>query len=194
MIIGGVIAALVAASLLFVGITYNRLVGLRNNADNSWAQIDVQLRQRHDLVPALVEAVGGYAAHERGTLERVSAARGSAVAQQSADPATRSAAEGTLAGQVRGLMILAEQYPDLKASDNFAALQRSLTEIEEKIAITRRVYNDTVETLNTAVQVFPPNLVASAFGFKAKRFFDAPAGSDLAPAVSLPSPGARSGN
>jgi LemA protein len=181
----GVLIAIVVvlAVVAFVWLTYNRLVAKRLAADNSWAQIDVALRRRHDLIPNLVESVKGYASHERTTFEHVSEARSAAVAAQG--PPRRAAAESTLGRAVDGLLVVAEAYPQLEASDNFAGLQRELSETEDQIAITRRVYNDTVETYNTAIQIFPAVIIARLFGFDAKDFFDAPAAAEQAPAVSL---------
>lgn len=181
-----IIALIVAIVGLFVLLTYNRFVRLRFAVDNSWAQIEVALKLRHDLVPALVESVAGYAGHESSVLERTAAARGAATNAVGAGPATQGPLEGALALGIGNLIGLAEAYPDLKASENFMQLQNELASVEERISITRRVYNDTVETLNTAVAVFPPSLVASAFGFKPREFFSAGTEASAAPQVSLP--------
>ena len=183
-----VVAALLALSALYVVVTYNRLVGLRLAAENSWAQIDVALKLRHDLIPNLAEAVAGYAGHERRTFEEVARARAQAIARDSSDPAARGAAEAALAGSLGSVVLLAEDYPALLATENFSRLQSDLAEVEQKISITRRVYNDTVETYNTKIAVFPPVIVARAFGFSRKEFFDAPVESEAVPAVSIPSP------
>lgn len=180
-----VVAALLALTALYVIVTYNRLVGLRLAAENSWAQIDVALKLRHDLIPNLAEAVAGYAGHERRTFEEVARARAQAIARDSSDPAARGAAEAALAGSLGSVVLLAEDYPALLATENFARLQRDLAEVEQKISITRRVYNDTVETYNTKIAVFPPVIVARAFGFSRKEFFDAPVESEVVPAVSI---------
>ena len=182
-----VVAAVIALLALYVVVTYNRLVALRLACENSWAQIDVALKLRHDLVPNLAETVAGYAGHERRTFEEVARARAQAIARDSSDPKARGAAEAALAGSLGSVVLLAEDYPALLASDNFSRLQSDLAEVEEKISITRRVYNDTVETYNTKIQVFPPVLVARAFGFSAKEFFDAPVESEAVPKVSIPS-------
>jgi LemA protein len=179
------LAVLLVAAGAFVLITYNRLVRMRLAVDNSWAQIEVALKLRHDLVPALVETVAGYAGHEASTLQRTAEARSSAVGAVGAGPAAQGALEGTLALGIRNLIGLAEAYPELKASDNFAQLQDELASVEERISITRRVYNDTVETLNTAVAVFPQSLVASAFGFRPREFFAAGAEAATAPVVAI---------
>jgi LemA protein len=180
-----VVVLLAIAIALYAWLTYNRLVRLRLAAANSWAQIDVALKLRHDLVPSLVQTVSGYASHERATFERTALARGSAIGAVGAGPARQGPLEGALALGIRSLIGLAEAYPDLKASENFAALQRDLASIEERIAITRRVYNDTVQTLNTAIAVFPSSLVARAFGFGAREFFTTGGEAANAPAVDL---------
>lgn len=175
------IAVAVALVGVFVWLAYNRMVSRRNAVDNSWSQIDVELKRRHDLIPALVEAVRGYAGHEQATFERVTQARGEAMSAHA--PPSRAAAEGTLSAVLGRLLVIAEAYPDLEASENFAGLQSDLSETEGRIAIARRVYNDTVQTYNTLIQVFPPVLVARAFGFTAREFFDAPAEVEVAPEV-----------
>jgi len=180
-----VLVAVAALLALWVVLTYNRLVQLRLACENSWSQIDVALRLRHDLVPRLAAAVAGYASHERATLEEVTSARAAAVAANDAAPGPRGAAEATLAGGVGRVLVLAEDYPQLLATENFARLQSDLNEVEEKIAITRRVYNDTVETYNTKVQVFPPVVVARAFRFERREFFDAPVEAEAAPRVDV---------
>jgi LemA protein len=179
-----VIAAIVVVAL-FVGLTYNRMVGKRQATENSWAQIDVALRRRHDLIPTLVESVKGYAAHERGTFESVTQARATAVAESGDAPPQRAAAEDTLKRATDQLLVVAENYPQLQATQNFSQLADNLRETEDQIAITRRVYNDTVETYNTLIQVFPAVIVAKLFGFDRREFFDAPAGSEATPQVAL---------
>lgn len=180
-----VVGAIVLLVGLFVLLTYNRLVRLRLACDNSWAQIEVALKLRHDLVPNLVAAVAGYAGHERATFERTAESRGAAMSAVGAGPAAQGPLEGALALGIGNLIGIAEAYPELEASENFAALQRDLASVEERISITRRVYNDTVETLNTAVAVFPPSLVAAALGFEPRDFFTADAEVHIAPAVNL---------
>jgi LemA protein len=180
----GVVVVLALAA--FVWLTYNRMVAKRLATENSWAQIDVALRRRHDLIPTLVEAVKGYAAHERTTFEQVTEARSSAIAAQG--PAQKAVAEGELGRGTKQLLVVAEAYPELEASKNFSQLSADLRETEDQIAITRRVYNDTVETYNTLIQVFPAVIVARIFGFDKREFFDAPAEAEVAPQVSL-SPG-----
>ena len=185
MVVVIVIGAVVLAVALFVLITYNRLVRMRLACENSWAQIEVALKLRHDLVPNLVAAVSGYAGHERATFERTAEARGAAVAAVGSGPAAQGPVEGMLAAGITNLIGVAEAYPELEASENFASLQRDLSSVEERISITRRVYNDTVETLNTAVAVFPQSLVAGAFGFRPRQFFTADAEVHTAPVVEL---------
>ena len=185
MVVVIVIGAVVLAVALFVLITYNRLVRMRLACENSWAQIEVALKLRHDLVPNLVAAVSGYAGHERATFERTAEARGAAVAAVGSGPAAQGPVEGMLAAGITNLIGVAEAYPELEASENFASLQRDLSSVEERISITRRVYNDTVETLNTAVAVFPQSLVAGAFGFRPRQFFTADAEVQTAPVVEL---------
>jgi LemA protein len=180
-----VAAVALAAIVVWVIVTYNRLVTLRLASESSWSQIDVALRLRHDLVPRLAEAVAGYAGHERTTLEEVTRARSAAEAANDAPPGPRGAAEAKLGSGIGGALVLAEDYPVLMASDNFMQLQRELAEVEEKISITRRVYNDTVETYNTKIQVFPPVIVARAFRFARREFFDAPVEAETAPQVSV---------
>jgi len=180
-----VIGAVVLAIALFVLVTYNRLVRKRLACDNSWAQIEVALKLRHDLVPNLVAAVSGYAGHERSTFERTAEARGAAVAAIGSGAAAQGPVEGLLAAGIGSLIGIAEAYPELRASESFATLQRDLASVEERISITRRVYNDTVETLNTAVAVFPQSIVARAFGFGPREFFTADAEVHVAPAVDL---------
>jgi LemA protein len=184
-IVAIVIGVVVLAIGLFVWLTYNRLVKLRLATDNSWAQVDVALKLRHDLVPALVETVSGYATHERATFERTAEARSAATAAPAGAVGERAPLEASLTAGIRSLVALAEAYPDLEGSANFSALQEELSSIEERISITRRVYNDTVETFNTAVAVFPSSLVASAFDFEPRPFFSAGAEAATAPAVDI---------
>ncbi|MCK4343574.1 MAG: LemA family protein [Phycisphaerae bacterium] len=149
---------------------YNGLVRLRNEVKNAWAQIDVQLKRRHDLIPNLVETVKGYAGHEKSTLEAVVQARSQAVGAQGV--ANQARAEGQLSQTLGKLMLLVESYPDLKANQNFLALQEELTSTENKIGFSRQFYNDTVMKYNTRIQSFPPNIVAGMFGFGESEFFE----------------------
>lgn len=180
-----VIVLVVAIALIALAalLLYNRMVSRRNAVDNSWAQIEAALKRRHDLIPNLVESVKGYAKHERETLERVTEARSTAVAAKA--PPQQAGAENILEGALGRLMVVAEQYPELRATENFQQLQGQLSETENQIQITRRVYNDTVQTYNTLIQIFPPSLIASAFGFEPREFYDAPADSEAGPEVSF---------
>ena len=165
-IVIGVIVVLV----LWIISIYNGLVAMRQRVNQAFSDIDVQTKQRHDLIPNLVETVKGYAGHERGTLEAVVQARNSAVAAQG--PAQQAAAENMLTGALRQLFALSESYPDLKANTNFQQLQAELTDIENKLAASRRFFNNAVQEYNTGIQQFPAVLLASALGFAPKDFFD----------------------
>src|SRR5882672_1131868 len=162
--------AAVGAIVIFVIVSYNRLVSLTQRTQSAWSDVDVQLKRRTDLVPNLVESVKGYAAHERGTLDAVIRARGAAVAAQT--PESRAQAEGQLTQALRGLFALAESYPDLKASANFQALQASLEEIEDAVQSARRYFNAVVRDLNTTIEIFPSNLVAGLFQFREHAYFE----------------------
>jgi len=165
-----VIVAVVAALGLLLILVYNRLVRLRNRTDNAWAQVDVQLRRRYDLIPNLVEAVKGYASHERATFDEVTQAR--TAAQQAQTVREQGAAENMVTQAIGRLFAVAEQYPELRATENFQDLQAQLSETEGKIAISRQVFNDTVLTYNNAVQTVPTNIVAGTFGFATREFFE----------------------
>ena len=164
-------------------VAYNSLVGARNRVDNAWSQIDVQLKRRYDLIPNLVETVKGYASHEQQTFERVTQAR--SAAQSAEGPAEQAQAENFLTSALRQLFAVAEDYPELRASENFAGLQAELSETENRISVSRQIYNDTVLTHNNKVQQVPTNLVASIFGFDERQFFDAGEGAEEAPAVEF---------
>ena len=164
-----VIAAIVGVALWVMGV-YNSLVALGQRVSQAFADIDVQLKQRHDLIPNLVETVKGYAAHERGTLEAVIQARNTAMAAQG--PAQQAAAENMLSGTLRQLFALSEAYPDLKANTNFQQLQAELTDIENKLAAARRFFNNAVSEYNARIQQFPAALFAASFGFTPRTFFD----------------------
>ena len=153
-----------------VFVLYNSLVKLKVQADAAWADIDVQLKRRHDLIPNLVETVKGYATHERGTLEAVIDARNRAMSAQG--PASKAEAEGVLTGTLKSLFALAENYPQLRAAENFSQLQASLASIEDAIQNARRYYNAVVRDLNTRILQFPGNLIARSFGFKEREFFE----------------------
>lgn len=167
---GWIVLGVIVVFVLWVMMIYNGLVTLRQRVNQSFADIDVQLRQRHDLVPNLVETVKGYAAHERGTLEAVVKARNSAIAAQSTDE--KIAAENVLTGALRQLFALSEAYPDLKANQNFQQLQSELTDIENKLAAARRFFNNTVSEYNTGIQQFPAAMFAASLGFHERQFFD----------------------
>ena len=166
-----VVAAVVLIVGIYVWLTYNRLVRLALATSNSWAQIEVALKLRHALIPSLVQVASGYAAHERAAFERAATARVAAVGAVGTGPARQGPLEGALGLGIGSVTGLAEAYPELKASEAFTKLQTELASVEERILITRRVYNDTVETLNTAVAVFPSILVAKAAGFSPREFF-----------------------
>jgi LemA protein len=179
LIILGILLVLAIA----IWFTYNRMVSRRNAVDNSWAQIETALQRRHDLIPNLVESVKGYATHERETFEEVAKARSGAVAAKA--PPTQAAAEDVLTAAIGRLMVVAEQYPQLRATENFQQLQAQLSDTEDQIQITRRVYNDTVQTYNTLIQQFPAVLVANSFHFEPRQFFDAPKEAEATPEVSF---------
>ena len=164
-----VIGVVVVLGLIYILIR-NSMIGSRNRVDEAWSGIDVQLKRRHDLVPNLVEAVKGYAQHERATFEAVTEARAKAMA--ASGPAEASQAEGFLSQALGGLRAVAEQYPDLRATENFQELTRNLAELEDEIQASRRIYNSNVQSYNTKIQVFPNSLVASSGGFTAREFFE----------------------
>jgi LemA protein len=167
-IVIGVLVLLVAW-IIFI---YNNLVTLQQKVNQSFADIDVQLRQRHDLIPNLVETVKGYASHERGTLEAVVQARNVAMTAQAGGVGAQVAAENMLTGALRQLFALSESYPDLKANTNFQQLQTELADIENKLAAARRFFNNTVQEYNTGIQQFPAVLLAGPLGFRQMEFFD----------------------
>ena len=168
--------AVVAALVLGVIVIYNGLVRLRAQCDNAWADIDVQLKRRHDLIPNVVETVKGYAGHERETLDAVVAARSRAMAAQS--PGTKAEAEGMLTQALKSLFALAEAYPQLRAVESFNQLQTTLSQIEEAIQNARRYYNAVIRDLNTKIAQFPSNLVAIMFAFKPREFFELAAAAE----------------
>ncbi len=178
-----IIVAILLLLLVALWLFYNRMVSRRQAVDNSWAQIETALQRRHDLIPNLVEAVKGYAKHERDTFEQVTKARSGALAAQA--PPSQAVAEDGLTAAIGRLMVVAEQYPELRATENFQQLQASLSETEDQIAITRRVYNDTVQTYNTLIQQFPAVLIANSFQFEPREYFDAPKEAEATPEVSL---------
>jgi LemA protein len=164
-----IVAVVVIVGLLLVAL-YNRLVSQRNRVDNAWAQIEVQLKRRWDLIPNLVETVKGYAAHERETFEAVTQAR--TRAQNAQSPGEIAQAEGILGAALGRLFAVAEAYPELQADENFRQLQTELAETENRVAVSRQVYNDTVLTYNNTVQTFPGLVLAGPFGFTIREFFE----------------------
>jgi len=181
-----IILAIVVAIVVWAIVTYNRLVAMRQQCSQAFADVDVQLKRRHDLVPNLVETVKGYAGHERGTLEAVIAARNAAAAAQGVQ--ARAAAENGLTGALRQLFALSESYPNLKANENFLKLQSELTDIENRIAGARHAYNAMIQGNNTMVQQFPSVIIARAFGFGPHAFFNVDEGRNTlvqSPAVKF---------
>ncbi len=164
-----IILAIIVIVLLWAIIAYNRLVSLVNRAKEAWSDIDVQLKRRYDLIPNLVNTVKGYATHEREVFENVTKAR--AAAMGAGTLAQKGQAEATLAGALKSVFAIAEAYPDLKANQNFLSLQSELTDTEDKIQAARRFYNGNVRDLNTSIQGFPGNIIASTFHFSAMEFF-----------------------
>ena len=177
------IVVLVVVLGLWFMVTYNGLVSLRQAVKNAWAQIDVQLKRRHDLIPNLVNTVKGYAAHEKETCERVVNARAKATSVTL--PAEVMKAEGELTAALSRLLAVSEAYPELKANQNFIALQEELTSTENRVAFARQFYNDNVTKLSTRVQSFPAVLVAGMLGFKEEPFFEAPTEEKAAPNVQF---------
>jgi LemA protein len=174
---------IIVAIVAWVILAYNRLVSLRNQVDNSWKQIDVQLKRRHDLIPNLIEAVKGYMQFERDTLTQVVEARAKAISAP--DQASRMAAENQITTGLGRLLAVVENYPQLKADENVLKLQEELTTTENQIAFSRQAYNDVVLDLNTRIQVFPTNLIASNFGFKPAEYFKIAPEDQAVPKVDL---------
>jgi LemA protein len=170
-----VLIVIVVLLVLYAIVTYNGLVRLRNRIQNAWAQIDVQLRRRYDLIPNLIETVKGYATHEKGTFEAVTQARANAINAQG--PAAQAQAENMISGALKSLFAVSEAYPDLKANQNFLSLQEELSGTEGRISYARQYYNDAVLRLNTKIQSFPSNILAGMFGFKEHEYFEADEGS-----------------
>ncbi len=171
-----IILVLIGLAVLILAGMYNSLVQLRVRADSAWSDIDVQLKRRHDLIPNLVETVKGYAAHEKGTFENIAKFR--SMAMQATGPADKAQAEGQLTGALKSLFAVAENYPQLQASQEFTALQGSLNSVEDNIQNARRYYNAVVRDYNTRVQSFPTNILAGMFGFSARQFFEMENASD----------------
>lgn len=175
--------AVVAVIVVVVAMMYNSLVRLRETADGAWADVDVQLKRRHDLIPNLVETVKGYATHEKGTFEAVVEARSRAM--NATGPAESAAAENMLTGALKSLFALSENYPELRASENFGRLQATLADLEDDIQKSRRYYNAVVRDYNTKIGVVPTNLVARTFGFREREFFEAEIGERQVPKVEF---------
>jgi LemA protein len=179
-----VIAAGLLLVILYVIGTYNVFVGLRNQVDNAWSQIDVQLKRRHDLIPNLVETCKGYMQHERGTFEAITNARAQAMGAKTVADAAK--AEGALGDALNKFMLVVENYPDLKANQNFLAVQEELSSTENKIAFSRQAYNDQAMFFNNRIQMFPSNIVAGIFSFTKRDFFEVSAAAEReAPKVSF---------
>ncbi len=179
------IGLVVIIAIAFFSI-YNSLVRLRNRTKNAWAQIDVQLKRRHDLIPNLVETAKGYMKHERETLEAVTKARNLAQQASSSGAAARGKAEGELSSVLSRLLAVSENYPDLKANQNFLALQEELSSTENKVGFSRQFYNDAILQLNNKIQMFPSNIIANMTGFKAGEFFEVTVAAEReAPKVSF---------
>jgi LemA protein len=168
-----IVLAVIVLLGIFLIAMYNSLVQLRVRSDSAWSDIDVQLKRRHDLIPNLVETVKGYAAHEKDTFENIAKFR--SMAMQATGPVAQAAAENQLTGALKSLFAVAENYPQLQASQEFTQLQNSLNEIEDAIQNARRYYNAVVRDLNTKIQSFPTNILAGMFGFQQKQFFEAAA-------------------
>jgi len=180
-----VLIVIVVAIVAILAGMYNSLVKRRNQVDNSWSQIEVQLKRRHDLIPNLVESVKDYMAYEQDTLTAVTQARAAAIDAGSQGPEAQAEAENMLTGTLKSLFAVAENYPDLKANQNVMQLQEELTSTENKIAFARQFYNDSVLTYNNKIQMFPSNLIAGMFNFTVRQFFEAPESDRAVPAVDL---------
>jgi LemA protein len=183
MILVIVLVAVLLLLALAVVVLYNRLVRLRNRSENSWAQVDVQLRRRYDLIPNLVEAVKGYAAHERATFDEVTEAR--TRAQQAEGVAEQAEAENLLTAALGRLFAVAEAYPELRATENFQQLQAQLADVEQNIAISRQVYNDAVLSYENALETVPTNIVAGVFNFRPREYFETEGVTREAPSVQF---------
>jgi LemA protein len=186
--VGLILLGLIVLAIVFAIAMYNGLVRLKVQCDNAWADIDVQLKRRYDLIPNLVETVKGYAAHEKGTLEAVINARNAAMS--ATGPADKAAAENVLSGTLKSLFALSEAYPQLRAIEGFTSLQNSLSQIEETVQNARRYYNAVVRDLNTKILQFPTNIFAGVLGFKQREFFEVSNAEREAPKVSFGTPAA----
>jgi LemA protein len=182
---GWIIALIIVLVIvaLWVVQAYNKLIKQRNRVDTAWSHVDVQLQRRSDLIPNLVETVKGYASHERETFERVTQARGAS--NSASTPGEQAQADNFLTSALRQLFAVAEAYPELRASENFQNLQEELSDTEDKIAVSRQIYNDTVLSYNNTVQQIPTNIVANLAKFEAREFYDAGPGAEEAPEVSF---------
>ena len=180
-----VLIVIVVAIVAILAGMYNGLVKRRNQVDNSWSQIEVQLKRRHDLIPNLVEAVKDYMAYEQDTLTAVTQARAAAIDAGKQGPEAQAEAENMLTGTLKSLFAVAENYPDLKANQNVMQLQEELTSTENQIAVARQFYNDSVLTFNNKVQTFPSNLIAGMFNFTTRQFFEVPESDRAVPVVDL---------
>jgi LemA protein len=178
---GIALIAIIAAVILLLVVLYNGLAGLRVRADGAWSDIDVQLKRRHDLIPNLVETVKGYASHEKGTFENIARYRSAAMSATSVDE--KAQAEGQLTQALRGLLAVAENYPQLRASEQFTSLQSSLSQTEDAIQNSRRYYNAVVRDLNTKIATFPSNIIAGMFSFQPRQFFQTETAEDRATPV-----------
>jgi LemA protein len=171
-----IVAVVLVLLVLFVIAAYNALIRLRNQVDNAWSQIDVQLKRRHDLIPNLVETARGYMKHERGTFEAITEARSRAMGAKTVSEASK--AEGALGEALSKFMLVVENYPDLKANQNFLAVQEELTGTENRISFARQSYNDQVLFFNNKIQMFPSNVVANTFNFSKRDFFELETGAE----------------
>jgi LemA protein len=171
-----IVLAVIALLVIFVIAAYNALIRLRNQVDNAWSQIDVQLKRRHDLIPNLVETAKGYMKHERGTFEAITNARSQAMGAKTVAEASK--AEGALGEALSKFMLVVENYPDLKANQNFLAVQEELTSTENKISFARQSYNDQVLFFNNKIQMFPSNIIANMFNFTRHDFFELEAAAE----------------
>ena len=181
-----VILGILVLGALWAVVTYNSMIKGRNKVDEAWSGIDVQLKRRHDLVPNLVETVKGYASHESQTLQNVTEARAGAMRADNAPPAERAKAENVLSSALGGIRVVAEQYPNLRAAENFQSLQAELSEIEDELQASRRIYNSNVQIYNTRIQIFPNSIIAGTGGFQPREFFEIDVESERAvPQVSF---------
>jgi len=178
-----VIVGLVVLAVLWLIASYNRMVSLKNQIDNAWAQIDVQLKRRYDLIPNVVETVKGYASHEKEVFENVAAARSAMMGAQGVE--AQAQAQNQITQALKSLFAVAEAYPELKANENFMALQQELSGTENTIAQSRQIYNDTVASFNTMVQSFPSSVVANSFGFRQREYFPMEDAAREAPKVQF---------